>query len=144
MSYQREQLIDWITGRKQTFKSYLSDEFPAFDPRMSDDALNLYAVMVYNKVKEGQSRGDGSNGNGNGKYYLVPQVAHDGSVTYTDRLTGRVIATMSSTSDGLAVYFGDVDMIEKFFGRSALDRLNDRYKDRNFVHDAETTRRKAA
>jgi hypothetical protein len=150
MSAYSDRIIPWINNARAGFGKYISRDFPLqmSISSMSDDALELYSWMLEKDIRgKSQRKSNPINGNESRMVYLVPSMGSDGSVTWYDRYSDRVVAGLTPTDNGMPIYFGLLEYMEKFGGRSAYDTFVNRFADaarykNYYVHDME--KRKAA
>jgi len=137
MVYSRERLLNWINDVNSKYSGYISRtlQLQLSEPPVSDDALKLYALMLYNDVWSNIRKESKQESKKTEYVYLVPHVSSDGSITVVNRYTGDVVAGMYQTASGLPAYYGEVQYMERLGGRNAYETFRKNYEDNDYVHD---------
>ena len=68
------------------------------------------------------------------EYNLVPTVLSNGGIQYTD-MNGHGYLTVVPQANGEYAYYGTEAVIQRLLGRSELDRIGPKMKDKIFSND---------
>ena len=69
--------------------------------------------------------------------HLVPYTEKNGSFSYVDRMTGKVVVSMRKQENGLFTYFGPKKWMEMLGGRGMMGSLLDRVEDGDFFRNSQ-------
>ena len=108
-----------------------------FSQGLSDDQIEQNAETLYQMTRKNGSYSGRSQAHSDPvdeMLYLVPHMSGDGSVTYVDRHSGRVVAGIMKEPNGLFSYFGSRKMLQMIGGRGELSQVINMMEDGDFFH----------
>jgi hypothetical protein len=136
-----KEITTWLNGIRSNYADRIPEGFPLdfASYNLPDETLHQYAMGLYNAVThKGAHSAPVSQeaAHGSKLMYIVPVQGADGSVTFLDQYSGKVVAGSYRLNSGLFSYYGTKDTLEVLFGRGGLSAMWQRTEDNDFFHDA--------
>jgi hypothetical protein len=142
MSAYASEIKSWVSKTRAQYADRIPEGFPLdfANYNLPDETLHQYAMGLYNAIAAGKKTSYSAPAAQEAApasklMYVVPVESSDGSVTFLDRYSGKVIAGSYNMGNGLFSYYGTKDVLEVLFGRGGLDRMWSRTEDHSFFHD---------
>jgi hypothetical protein len=138
----RARLGTWLNTIRKDYADRIPEGFPLdfVNYDLPDDTLQKYALGLQSAINNRKSAHSApvaqEAAHGSKLMYIVPVQGADGSVTFLDQYSGKVVAGSYRLNSGLFSYYGTKDTLEVLFGRGGLSAMWQRTEDNDFFHDA--------